>query len=80
MDHLLTLKFQDGTTQLAGAALVPDSVDIADAVRTFCDAPPDDNVDLPLSALVRVPLCCGCLAAHCCEQSSACGAWSLSRQ
>ena len=49
---MLTLKFQDSTTRLASAALVPDSVSIADAVREFCDAPPGEEAGLPLSALV----------------------------
>ena len=53
-DHLLTLKFQEGTTQLATAALVPDTADIGGAVSDFRRAQAEEEADLPLSSLVRL--------------------------
>ena len=53
-DHLLTLRFQEGTSRLATAALVPDTADVGDAVRDFCGAQADAEADLPLSSLVSL--------------------------
>lgn len=55
-DHLLTLKFQSGTTRLATAALVPDTTVVSDAVREFCRAQAEAEADVPLSYLVSLLL------------------------
>ena len=53
-DHLLTLRFQEGTTRLATAALVPDTANVSDAVRDFCGAQAEAEADVPLSSLVSL--------------------------